>query len=194
MKPLVKITRRTMLATPALLSFADNSVATVSEELVDVGSETCVAYFTRTGNTAVIARQICRAVGANLFEIRPTEPYPEDYEETVAQSQRERDAGFEPELLETVADMSTYRTVYLGFPIWSQTAPPVIRSFLSAHDLSGKRLVPFVTHGGYGLGNSQSVLAEHAPDALLKESFSIEADQERRTLTQVTRWLAASRR
>ncbi len=188
------ITRRKMLATPALLSLASATAASANQAQANARSETLVVYFTRSGNTAVVARQIRRAVGADLFEINPAEPYPEDYEETVAQSQRERDADFEPKLKRTVADIAAYRTIYLGFPIWSQTAPPVIRSFLSAHDLTGKRLVPFVTHGGYGLGNSQSVLAEHAPDAQLEKGFSMEADQERRTLTQVTDWLAASRR
>jgi hypothetical protein len=37
----------------------------------------------------------------------------------------------------------------------------MIRSFLSAHDLSDKTLIPLVTHGGYGLGNSQQILAGH---------------------------------
>ena len=69
------------------------------------------------------------------------------------------------------------------------TTPPVIRSFLSGHDLAGTTLVPFVTHGGYGLGNSLSVVAEHAPQARLLEGFAMRADQERETLAQVTRWL-----
>ena len=70
-----------------------------------------------------------------------------------------------------------------------QTAPLVVRSFLSAHDLSGKTLVPFITHGGYGLGQSLAVVAEHAPQARIIEGFSKQADQERQTLTEVTRWL-----
>jgi Flavodoxin len=69
------------------------------------------------------------------------------------------------------------------------TAPPVIRSFLSGHELSGKTLVPFITHGGYGIGQSLSVVAEHAPRARLVQGFSKQADQERETLMQVTRWL-----
>jgi len=48
---------------------------------------------------------------------------------------------------------------------------------------------PFVTHGGYGIGNSLSVVAEHAPQARLLEGFAMQADQERETLAQVTRWL-----
>jgi flavodoxin len=148
-----------------------------------------VASFTRTGNTRVIARQIRRALGADLFEIEPAEPYPEDYEETVAQATRERESGFEPPLAALAPNMARYETVFLGFPIWGMSAPSVIRSFLSNHDLQGKTLIPFITHGGYGLGQSLSVVAEHAPQARLLEGFSMEADQERRTLEQVTSWL-----
>ena len=120
------------------------------------GSKVLVAYFTRTGNTRVIARQIRRALRADLFEIESAAPYPEDYEQTVAQAVRERDSGYRPPLKASVPDISAYEVVFLGFPIWGETAPPVIRSFLSQHDLSGKTLVPFITHGGYGQGRSMN--------------------------------------
>jgi flavodoxin len=148
-----------------------------------------VAYFTRTGNTRVIARQIRRARSADIFEIQPAEPYPEDYEETVAQATRERESGFEPPLSQLVPNVDRYQTVFLGFPIWGMSAPSVIRSFLSRHDLSGKTVVPFITHGGYGLGQSLGVVRQHAPRARLLDAFSMEADQERRTVEQVTGWL-----
>ena|SRR5215218_3338851 len=104
---------------------------------------TLVAFFSRTGNTRVIAGQIRRARGADLFEIEPADPYPEDYEATVRQATRERDTGYELPLKATVPNLPSYELVFLGFPIWGMTAPPVIRSFLSRHDLSGKTLVPF---------------------------------------------------
>ena len=107
----------------------------------------------------------------------------------VAQAERERQSGFRPELAALVPNIAAYRTVFLGFPIWGMTAPSVIRSFLSRHDLSDKMLIPFITHGGYGLGNSLPVVAEHAQQANLVEGFSIEADQERRTRDQVRDWL-----
>ena len=66
---------------------------------------------------------------------------------------------------------------------------PVIRSFLRAHDLSGKTLRPFVTHGGYGLGSSLAVLNSHAARARIEAPFSMEADQERRTIDRVESWL-----
>jgi flavodoxin len=140
----------------------------------------------------VIAGQLQRDLGADLFEILPAQPYPEDYEQTVEKARQERDAGAEPPLRATVANLSSYETVFLGFPIWGETAPPVIRSFLRVHDLSGKTVRPLMTHGGYGQGNSLQVLKEHAPNARIVEPFVMEADQERRTMTEVRGWLARS--
>jgi flavodoxin len=108
---------------------------------------------------------------------------------SACQKTRECESRFEPPLAALVPNIEGYKTVFLCFPIWGVGAPSVIRSFLSQHDLSGKTLVPFISHGGYGLGNSLNVVGEHAPQARLLEGFSIEADQERRTLEQVTSWL-----
>ncbi|EJL27298.1 flavodoxin [Novosphingobium sp. AP12] len=153
------------------------------------GSKTLVAYLTRSGNTRVIAETLHRQLGATLFEIRPAKPYPEDYEEHVALATRERDSGYEPPLAAGVADIAAYDEIFLGFPVWGETAPPPIRSFLTAHDLRGKMLRPFITHGGYGVGRSPSVLASHAREARIAPPFVMEADQERRTLNQIKQWL-----
>jgi flavodoxin len=189
------ITRRAGLKSALLLSMVANTAAVAgpaNAQQAGVTTEVLVAYLTRTGNTRVIARQIRRALNAELFEIQTVEAYPEDYDEMVAQAERERQSGFEPELASLVPNMANYRTVFLGFPIWGTTAPSVIRAFLSKHDLSGKTLIPFITHGGYGLGSSLSVVAEYAPRANLVEGFSMEADQERRTRDQVRDWLGGA--
>ncbi|MEW9855254.1 flavodoxin [Novosphingobium rhizovicinum] len=185
-----ELSRRTMLASATALALAGTEAcAQPTPAPTAQGGRTLVTYFTRSGNTKVIAGTIQRALGAELFEIRPARPYPEDYEETVAQATRERDSGFEPPLAGRVANIASHDEVYLGLPIWGETAPPVIRSFLKAHDLRGKTIRPFITHGGYGLGNSLAVLASHAPGAIIKPPFVMEADQERRTMTQVKGWL-----
>jgi flavodoxin len=177
------------LASLPLSSCAASTSA--NSEARSSGSRTLVAYFSRSGNTRVVAGLIQRGLGADLFEIRTASPYPEDYLETVEKARVERDEGIEPLLERRIDAIANYETVYLGFPIWGETAPPVIRSFLRAHDLRGKILVPFITHGGFGLGNSLSVLGAHAPNAQLKEAFSMEADQERRTMDHVREWLAS---
>ncbi len=182
-------TRRAMLmatlslgATPAPASAAERSAGAAKSRIL-------VACFSRSGNTRVVAGLIRRAHGADEFEIRPATPYPEDYLTTVEQARQERDQGVEPALAVEVTGMAAYDIVFLGFPIWGETAPPVIRSFLSAHDLGGKALIPFITHGGYGLGNSLDVLTRHARGARVQRAFVMQADQERQTMERVNGWL-----
>lgn len=181
-----------MTALAALPAIGVAHAAPRNGEVRQLGSRKLVAYFSRSGNTRVVAGLIHRTQRTDLFEILPATAYPEDYLETVEQARKESSSGYEPALASRVGNLANYDTVYLGFPIWGETAPPVIRSFLSAHDLSGKTVIPFVTHGGYGLGNSLSVLSSHAPRARLVDGFTMEADRERRTMEQVTSWLSSS--
>lgn len=184
-----RFSRRAVLASPAMLSFVGTACAEEPGQSRARAGKTLVVYLTRSGNTRVIAETLQRALGTDLFEIRPAPPYPEDYEQHVAQATRECDRGFEPPLAGKVDNIAAYDTVFLGFPIWGETAPPPIRSFLKAHDLREKTLRPFITHGGYGVGNSPAVPASHATGAAIAGSFVMEADQERRTLNQVRDWL-----
>lgn len=174
---------------PLIGALGAAEASTNAGEVRRVGSRTLVAYFSRSGNTRVVAGLIQRGLRADLFEIRPATPYPEDYLETVEAARKESESGQARALAARVPNIADYDTVYLGFPIWGTTAPPVIRAFLTTHDLSGKTLVPFITHGGYGLGDSRSVLAELAPKAQLRREFSMQADQERRTMENVNAWL-----
>lgn len=151
---------------------------------------TLVAYFSRSGNTRVVAGLIHRSMPSDLFEIQPAVNYPADYLETVAKVRQERDDGVEPALRKRIDGIERYDTIYLGFPVWGETAPPIIRSLLSQHDLRGKAIVPFITHGGYGVGSSLRVLASHAPQARILGPFVMQADQERRTMESVNAWLA----
>lgn len=185
------LSRRAALAAPLALAVGSMAVScsVQGQGLAGDGSRTLVAYFSRSGNTRVIAGQLQRAISADLLEILPASPYPEDYLETVEQARKERDAGFEPALKADSVDISKFDTLFLGFPIWGESTPPVVRSFLRKHDLAGKIVRPFITHGGYGLGSSLAVLRSHAPGARLAEPFLMEADQERRTMNAVTAWL-----
>lgn len=184
-------TRREILVTSLFISLTAGGAASVSSAAAADLPEgkILVAYFSRSGNTRVIAGQVSRALRTDLFEIEPERPYPDDYFETVEQAKQETDRGYEPPLKAKVVNIASYSTVFLAFPIWGMTAPPVVRSFLAAHDLSGKTIIPLVTHGGYGLGDSLTVVAGHTLRAQLVEGFSMQAPQERQTIERVMEWL-----
>src|SRR6185503_10691746 len=105
-------TRRELLTASLLLSLAANktarSYATTSQ---DAASKTVVAYFSRSGNTRVIAGHISRTLRADFFEIVPEKPYPEDYLATVEQAKQERDANYQPTLKAKISNTAKYQTV-----------------------------------------------------------------------------------
>jgi len=184
-------TRRIILMTSMLssLTTAVTAAAPAGQSRQRDREKTLVAYFSRSGNTRVIAGVISRSLGADLFEVEPAKPYPADYFATVGQARQERDSGYEPPLKTRIQGIAAYKTIFLCFPIWGETAPPVIRSFLATHDLSTKTLAPVITHGGYGLGSSLAVLRSQAPRAQLLDGFTMQGPQERETTTRITEWL-----
>ena len=121
-----------------------------------------VAYFSATGTTAHVAKEIAMAAGAELFEIKPRVPYTEkdlDWTDRNSRSSLEmRDPSSRPEIAERKENMPEYDTVILGFPIWWYVAPTIIHTFLESYDFSGKRILPFATSGGSGFGNTENIL------------------------------------
>lgn len=65
--------------------------------------------------------------------------------------------------------MPPYDKLYLGFHTWGATLPAPVRSFLLQLDLKGKTVVPFLTHGGYGVRRSTADLASRAKGAVLQQ-------------------------
>lgn len=94
--------------------------------------------------------------------------------------------------LHDLSEIKRYKTIYLGYPIWGMSLPSIVRSFLTRHDFSGMTIVPFITHGGYGIGDSLAVLEKSAPGAHLLAPFMMQADQERQTMEKTLDWLVAA--
>ena len=134
---------------------------------------TLVAYFSASGVTAGKAKELAEALGADLFEIKPLVPYTKadlDWMNRDSRSSVEmRDKASRPEIAGTCPDMGKYDTVFLGFPIWWYIAPTIVNTFLEAHDMAGKTVIPFATSGGSGMGRTNEFLAPSLPGARLLE-------------------------
>ena len=132
-------------------------------------SKTLVAYFSTGGNTRRAARAIANAAGAEMYEIKPEEPYSHadlNWMDKKSRSTIEmNDPSARPVIIGDLPDLDGVDTIALGFPIWWYTCPAIIRTFLESLDLKGKRIVPFATSGGSGLGNVCNDLAQYAPGA-----------------------------
>lgn len=164
------------------------------ESMEENTSNILVAYFSRTGNTEVLAEMIEEQTGGNLFEITPAEPYPEDYDETVERFRRERDENARPEISNSVEDIAQYDVVFVGFPNWGDDMPHIVYTFLEQYDFSGKTLIPFCTNGGGGFGNSIAGLESTCPNSMIAEGFECSGSNVENETNEVVDWIGRLRR
>ena len=132
-------------------------------------SRALVAYFSASGVTARAAKEIADAVGADLYEIRPAEPYSQadlNWMDRKSRSTLEmNDPACRPVISGAVEHMEQYDTVFVGFPIWWYVEPRIVDTFLESYDFSGKALIPFATSGGSGIGKAEKSLEACCPKA-----------------------------
>lgn len=119
-----------------------------SQSMEKKNEKILVAYYSYSGNTEKVAKKIQEVTGGDLFAIKAEGTYPEDYSAMTAQAKKEISAGFRPKLTTSVENIAQYDTVFIGSPNWWGTITPQISSFLEQYDLSGKKVIPFITHGG----------------------------------------------
>lgn len=81
------------------------------------------------------------------MEIQTADTYTDDYDTLLAQIREEVASGYCPPLTTNIENLSSYDVIFIGYPIWVETAAPPIRTFLTTHDLAGKTVVPFCTSG-----------------------------------------------
>lgn len=156
------------------------------------GGNILIAYFSWGGNIRGIAEEIQRQTGADLFEIQLVEPYSTDYNTVLEQAQRDQRAQARPELSTHVENMEQYDTIILGYPNWWASIPMPIASFLEEYDFSGKTILPFCSHGGGGLGQSQTAIAKLVPDANMAEGLAINYSGGSGMPDDVAAWLDAN--
>lgn len=148
-----------------------------------------IVCFSRSGNTRALAEQIQTATGGKLVELEPVEPYPADYRLTVSRARRELASDAHPPLKTKIDDIDAYNLILLGSPNWGGSIAPPVKTFLSEHDLSGKTIAPFMTHGGSGLGRAASDIRRFAPRANLAEGLAVRGSAVSEAHRNVTTWL-----
>lgn len=136
-------------------------------------SKKLVAYFSASGVTGKVAKDLAEAAGADLYEIKPAVPYTHadlNWQDKNARSTLEmRDKSSRPAMADKDAKVADYDVIFLGFPIWWYVAPTIINTFLEAYDFSGKTVILFATSGGSGFGKAVDGLKPSAPGATIRE-------------------------
>ena len=141
-------------------------------------NDVLVIYFSRTGeqyqvgvidkgNTAIVAEMIAEKTGADLFEIIPETDYPYTYNELLDVAKKEQREKARPAIKGDLPDLSQYKTIFIGAPVWWNDWPMIMYTFFenNVEELAGKSLVPFSTHGGAGLSGFDKKLQSVCKDS-----------------------------
>lgn len=134
----------------------------------DTTRKVLVAYFSHTGTTEGVAQTIAQLTGADLAEIQRAEEYEDLYEE----AEKEIQDGEHPEITVSVDDISSYDTIFVGYPIWWKEAPAMIVTFLAENNFAGKTIIPFCTSSSDSIDNSLHIFNELCPDAQIAEALT----------------------
>ncbi len=137
-----------------------------SMERGDIVDTTTTASVLPPGNTPRIASWIQNRTGGDLFSIRVVDKYPCYWDEILDRASNEKARRARPELVEGVSNIADYDVIFLGFPNWWYTIPMAVATFVEAHDLSGKTIIPFVTHGTSGVSRTVRDLKRLLPSSV----------------------------
>ena len=165
--------------------------------------KTMIVYYSRTGenywngsiknlekgNTETVAEMVADMTGGDLFEVETVKTYPEDYYQCIDEAKAELQRGDRPEVRAYADDLEDYYTIYVGYPNWWGTMPMVMFTFLEHYDLSGKRIIPFCTNEGSGMGGSERDLKKICKGAKVEKGLSIHGAEAAQSRSKVEAWV-----
>lgn len=151
-----------------------------------------IAYFSHSGNTRTIAKEIQNKLSCDLFEVVTVKPYPQNYNAVVDIAKQEQNAHSRPELAEKVENMTSYKVVFIGYPNWWGTMPMAMFHFLEQYDFTGKTILPFCTHEGSGIGHSESDIKKLCPKAEVRQGLAIRGSRVNSAQREISYWLRES--
>lgn len=131
-----------------------------------------IIYFSYTGNTRKIANMIKDKLKCDILELKPVIPYSDDYQKVVDEEQNLEGSNHKPQIEDINLNLDDYETIILGTPVWWYREAPVIRTFLSSYDLSGKKIIPFATNAGW-LGKTFIEINKLCPNSTVTNEKNI---------------------
>ena len=113
--------------------------------------KTLVAYFSATGTTEQVAKELADVTGGTLYEIKPEVRYTDadlDWHDRNSRSSVEMmNKNSRPAIIKDLNDAGSYDRIFIGFPVWWYTAPTIINTFIETYGFEGKTVVLFATSG-----------------------------------------------
>lgn len=147
---------------------------------------------TTVGNTEKAAKAIADITGAELFKIEQKVPYSSDYHTCVEQAREDCRKSARPELASLPESIDEYDEIYLGYPNYCGTMPMAVYTFLEAFDFSGKTVLPFCTHEGSGLSNTENDIKNAAKGSTVKKGLALNGSRVDSARPIIEKWIKSN--
>lgn len=148
---------------------SNDQESTQNEETDVTEEKVLVSYYSYSGNTQKAAEQIAELTGADLNRIDREEAYGEDFRDV---AEAEILEGSRPSITVEIEDISSYDTIFIGYPIWYKEAPAMIATYLENNNFDGKRIIPFCTSGSDEIDSSLHIFEELCPNAVMEAGYT----------------------
>ena len=189
---------------------AENAETPDKTETAESGAKTLVIYFSADntkdadivssatpmvdGVSSVkwIAEIIHDSVGGDIAEIIPSTDYPQGYNELADAAKEEADSEARPAIEALSVDLTSYDTVFIGYPMWWYRMPMVMETFFDTYDFNSVTIIPFNTHAGSRDGGTYDMIRDREPGATVLEGFNIDGEDAGKEDAReaVTEWLS----
>ncbi len=120
--------------------------------------KTLIIYFSKSGETEKIAKDLAIILDADTFEIKTEKKYPRSFIKAIGIAREEFNKDEKPALVGDVDNFDEYDRILLGYPIWFGTVPMAVISFVEKHDWTGKDVYPFCTSSVTAIEKSEEDL------------------------------------
>ena len=145
----------------------------------------------KKGNTEIAAEMISNILNTNIFEIVAEKEYPFNYNECIEIAKKELRENSKIKLKQDI-DIKEYDTIFVGYPNWWGTMPMPVWTFLEGKDFNNKRILPFCTHEGSGLGKSESDIKKLTSGTEVLKGLAINGSEVNNAEKQIKKWLEDS--
>lgn len=164
---------------------------TISEEVNQNKEKILIAYFSYSGNTERLAGLIQENIGGEMFKIETVNDYPNDYMQTKEVAKKEQEENARPQLKNHIENIENYDKIFIGYPIWFETMPMAILTFIEENNLEEKDIIPFCTHEGSGITQSEEEIKKLLPNSNILKGIDILGNNVESNINQanILNWL-----
>ena len=145
----------------------------------------------KKGNTEIAAEMISSIIDADIFEIIADKKYPIKYDDCIEIAKKELRENSKIKLKQDI-DIKEYDTIFVGYPNWWGTMPMPVWTFLEGKNFNNKRILPFCTHEGSGLGKSESDIKKLTSGTEVLKGLAINGSEVNNAEKQIKKWLEDS--